>query len=121
MAPMKRDSERGPVGRWLRQERLKLDVSVEAVSAALGLNPATYRAWESGAKRPGASWLPELARYFGSEPPLEMQPAPDMGALIAALSALTEQIQMEREERRAWERGIERALRAAGVGEGAPR
>lgn len=104
MARVKSDQERGPIGTWMKRERLSRDWSPERVVDALRDVTGTvvrvdyYRQLEArtAGRVPGPELLEDLATLFGSRPtPLpEPEPeAPDLSAdtlaLVAAIDRLT--------------------------------
>lgn len=108
MARRKSDAERGPFGAWAYNTRTALDLSVEAVIAALPTtyHPATLRKAEGGTVPPGTRMWRELGNLYlkrAEERHVPIDPQPRMGpepagatestdALVAALTAQTEAI-----------------------------
>lgn len=91
----KSDSERGPIGAWMRRERIAREWSVADVSqelAAMGetATPATLRQYEAGPRQPGAVLLAALIRLYGSEPQEAPSPASDIDRLAAAIDRLAD-------------------------------
>ena len=81
MARRKSDAEVGPLGVWAYDTRDALDLSVEAVVAALptAYHPATLRKVEGGSARPGTRMWRELAAYYGrvaQEKGIDLEPQP---------------------------------------------
>lgn len=105
MARRKSPAEVGPLGVWAYDSRDALDLSVEAVVAALPTtyHPATLRKVEGGSARPGTRMWRELGNLYAkvaaekgvaldpqprlTPEPLEPTETPD--ALVAALQAQT--------------------------------
>lgn len=109
MARRKSDAEVGPLGVWAYNTRDALDLSVEAVIAALPTtyNPATLRKVEGGSSRPGSRMWRELRTLYTrmaderavaieDQPPLNPErseaPAGD-ASLAAAFRALADELQ----------------------------
>jgi transcriptional regulator with XRE-family HTH domain len=99
---MKRAAERGRWGTWLRQERLRRNLSTEQVRDLLAkrgyrVGESTYAEWESGYKKqPAREAQPHLTALFESEPPPELEPASgayDMPALFAKMDRQTDAIE----------------------------
>ena len=73
------------------------------------------------APRSGARLLRLLAKVYASEPPGSAVVPTAQDGLLTALSELVAELRAARQEQRAWERGLTRAVQAAlAVREGAP-
>jgi len=108
MARRKHDADVGPLGVWAYNTRDALDLSVEAVVAALPTHyhPATLRKVEGGSAQPGSRMWRELGNFYvrvaeERQVPIDTQPrlrpepttateTPD--PLVAAIMAQTEAI-----------------------------
>ncbi len=144
MARRKSDAEVGPLGVWAYNTRDALDLSVEAVIAALPTtySTATLRKVEGGSSRPGVRMWRELANLYTalaaekgvdieSQPRLGPEPAeatqtPDalVLALVAqteAISALATEIRLARAEELVTREEMMRALAALAGGRVLPR
>ena len=91
--PTKSDTERGPVGRWMRHERVSRGWSVTELTeelAAVGMNtsPATIRQYEAGPRQPGAELHDALVRLFGSKPEELPPQQTDIDRLAEAIDRL---------------------------------
>src|SRR4051812_4905146 len=71
----KSPEDRGPIGAWLVSERNARGWHSAAVARGaleraqvLRVAPSVYAEWESGTKRPNASQLEALPRFYGTEP-----------------------------------------------------
>ncbi len=100
---MKRAAERGRWGTWLRQERLRRNLSTEQVRDLLAkrgyrVGESTYAEWESGYKKqPAREAQPHLIALFESEPPPEKTESYESADLAAALDRQTEAITLQTE------------------------
>ena len=94
----KDDADRGPIGAWLRRERIERMWRVKEVVAMLAEDPydiditeSWYRQVESGKAQPGQILLLALTRIFESEPDVAEAEAP-ADALVAAIEELTREM-----------------------------
>lgn len=84
MAARKTDADRGPLGAWAYRTRDLLDLSSEAVAAALGVHDGTIRKIEGGSNRePSAHLLRALYGFYleraeTRERPLAIEPPPGL-------------------------------------------
>jgi hypothetical protein len=123
MARRKSAAEVGPLSVWAYDTRDALDLSVEAVVAALPTtyHPATLRKVEGGSARPGTRMWRELGWLYterAAERGIDIEPQPRLGPeqpeptpneiseLAASIRDLARAIQEERAERLEWERGV---------------
>jgi transcriptional regulator with XRE-family HTH domain len=96
----KTDQERGPIGAWMRRERLAHQWTPADVVARLGRKGApilegSYRGYEAGPRPPSEQIIRALEAVFGSQAPdTKNEPAEPQGldGLIAAIQAQTEAI-----------------------------
>ena len=56
------------MGDNLREERVRLGLSVEEAAAGMGVAPAALRSWEAGEDEPRGSDLLRMSRYYGCSP-----------------------------------------------------
>jgi len=117
MARRKHDADVGPLGVWAYNTRDALDLSVEAVVAALPTHyhPATLRKVEGGSAQPGTRMWRELGNYYTNEAerrnvPIDSQPrlgpesvTPEDLSLAAAIRELVAELRESRKERAAVE------------------
>lgn len=88
VAGMRRDEQRGRVGRWLRAQRLERGYGTQAAAVkALGtwgwpVAASVYAEWESGGRVPSDENLARLQEFFGGSVAQSHQDA-DIAALIA--------------------------------------
>lgn len=116
MATRKPDSEVGPLGVWAYDTARLLGLSAEQVAQRAGVTEPTIRKIEGGSNRhPSRRVVYEMARYFRevaaqqgvaiTDPPMADQAGsgivtdPGSAELIAALTALVEELRAERRER----------------------
>jgi transcriptional regulator with XRE-family HTH domain len=93
----KSDEARGPIGVWLRRERLArgwkdTDVTRELAKRGIALLPASYRGYEAGPQPPSAQLLQGLEAVFGSKAPDTTKEAAEpvgLDGLIAAIYVQT--------------------------------
>ena len=52
----------------MREERVRLGLSVEEAAAGMGVAPAALRSWEAGEDEPRGSDLLRMSRYYGCSP-----------------------------------------------------
>lgn len=119
-ALVKTPEERGPIGNWAREQRLSRDWTPEELVERLArvgprLKASSYRGIESGARRASDAVRIALERVFDSQAPKE-RPA-DLTTLVEALAAqtasitaLVEELRLDREARKGIEQGAERAV-----------
>jgi hypothetical protein len=121
---VKTPDERGPLGAWAYETRVRLELSVEAVAAAIPqpVNPATIRKAEGESRNMSRPLWRQLTAHYAriareqgvtiSQPPTYGDvPAPaDQAALIAQISALVEELRLTRLEQTEWNRGVTEAL-----------
>ena len=127
MARIKTDLERGPIGVWLKAERMSRDWTPERVVEALRDATGTairvdyYRQIEArtAGKVPGPDLLADLQRLYGSRPQPLPEPEPpqpalsaDAIAIVAAIDRLTEALRAERDEAPVWADAVVRAVLA---------
>ncbi|WP_236039120.1 helix-turn-helix transcriptional regulator [Ktedonobacter robiniae] len=75
-------------GKRLRQERLRLHLSQEALAEALAISARSVRRWEQGQALPQASVRIQLSRFFGLRPEALFEDEETQGAsLERSLSA----------------------------------
>ena len=124
---MKRMTERGPVGAWLRRERDQRGWSVpqmlEHLAAAdIVLNLSAYRDYESGGRVPGDQRLREMEAALGSKPAENLDAADQVAAAIdrqtnaitAILQALVDELHSVRSGEDERFAAMERAVEALG-------
>lgn len=92
--PTKRDAERGPIGSWMRSERVArgwsvADVSHELAAAGAPVSQATIRQYEAGPRQPGVALLGALVDLYGSEPATTAEQPSDIDRLSDAIDRLT--------------------------------
>ena len=91
----KSDADRGPVGVWLRHERVSRgwtidDVCRELSAAGEPIAPATLRQYEAGPREPGVVLMAALVRLYGSEPE-QVPPKPsDIDRMADAVNRLAD-------------------------------
>jgi hypothetical protein len=119
---VKTSRERGRWGTWLRQERLRRDLSPEQVREMLAkrgyrVGQSTYAEWESGYKKqPAREAQPHLIALWGSEPAPEVEPASDadlaaaIRAQTAAMTELVAELSAAREAQQGRDEGLAVAL-----------
>lgn len=125
MARIKTDQERGPIGTWLKRERLSRDWSPERVVEALRDVTGTvirvdyYRQVEArtAGKLPGPDLLRDFRQLYGSEPtalpePERPGPSPDTLAIVAAIDRLAAAIQAQKDEAPVWAQAVVSAVLA---------
>jgi hypothetical protein len=100
---VKKAGERGRWGTWLRQERLRRNLSAEQVRAMLAkqgyrVGESTYAEWESGYKKqPARDAQPLLIAMWGSEPPAEPEHEVDATSIVGALREIVAELGRIRE------------------------
>lgn len=98
----KSDAERGPVGAWMRRERVAqgwtvADVCLELAEIGETVTPATLRQYEAGPREPGTVLSAALVRLYGSEPEQLPQERSDIDRLADAIERLADIMERQRE------------------------
>lgn len=94
---MRTPAQRGPVGNWLRDERLARQWRSAAVArrnlerAGIKVAPSVYAEWEAGTRIPSERQLNALVAYYGTQPGHE---AAAPGGTADILAALRLQVQV---------------------------
>jgi len=90
---MRTPAQRGPIGNWLRDERLARGWTSAGAAranlerAGIRVAPSVYAEWESGTRIPSEAQLAKLQEFYGSEPG---QSTPvDQSAIVAAIDRQT--------------------------------
>jgi len=129
MPRTKSDAQRGPVGAWLRRERMSRgsawtpEFVVEALRDRTGtaIRVDYYRQLEAGTagKVPGPDLLEDLVTLYGTRPtPLpEPEPeapalSPDTVAIVAAIDRLTAALREQHDAGPAWAQAVVAAVLA---------
>ena len=91
----KSDADRGPVGTWMRRERISRGWSVSDVCRELAeigepVTPATLRQYEAGPREPGVLLMGALVHLYGSQPERAAAPPSDIDRLADAINRLTD-------------------------------
>ena len=123
---MKTPEQRGPLGQWLRDQRLKRKyMTAAAAHAALSrarifINLSDYRSLESGSmRRAPEGFLEAVTAFYGANPP-DATDSQGMAELIAALTRQTDAMEaltkrLEFLASQAIRDGVIDALRQAGL------
>ena len=94
----KSDAERGPVGTWMRHERISrgwsvADVCRELAEIGESVTPATLRQYEAGPREPGVVLMGALVHLYGSQPERVAAPPSDIDRLAEAINRLADVIE----------------------------
>jgi transcriptional regulator with XRE-family HTH domain len=90
---MRTPAQRGPIGNWLRDERIARGWTNAATAranldrAGIRVAPSVYAEWESGTRLPSERHLEQLRAFYGSEP---VGAATGRDAVAAAIDRQTE-------------------------------
>lgn len=91
---MRTPAQRGPIGNWLRDERLARGWSSAGTArgnlerAGIKVAASVYAEWESGTRIPSEAQLARLQDFYGSKPG-QTASTPDYAALVEAIDRQT--------------------------------
>lgn len=123
-----RDEDKTPVGLWMRDTRVLLELTVPEIAHRSGYSESALRKVEGGSNRePSRALIDAVMRVFRevgaekgravSEPPGYGSERPsDVAALVATVRELIEELRDERAARAQWERDFLDAWQEIAIG-----